>query len=41
MLGVTAVAPDLDAAIARAYEGVSMVNFENCHYRKDIGIKKY
>lgn len=41
VLGVTAVAPDLDAAIARAYEGVSMVNFENCHYRKDIGIKKY
>ena len=41
VIGITAVAPTLDAAIARAYEGVDMVNFENCHYRRDIGIKKY
>lgn len=41
VLGITAVAPDLDRAIARAYEGVKMVSFTDCHYRKDIGIKKY
>ncbi len=41
VLGVTAVAKDLDAARKRAYEGVDMVHFENCHFRKDIGIKKY
>ncbi len=41
VLGITAVGENLDAAIKRAYEGVGMVSFENCHYRKDIGIKKY
>ncbi len=41
VLGVTAVASDLDSAIKRAYEGVDMVNFKDCHFRKDIGIKKY
>ncbi len=41
VLGITAVASDLDSAIKRAYEGVDMVTFKDCHYRKDIGIKKY
>lgn len=41
VLGITAVGADLDAAIARAYEGVKMVTFTDCHFRKDIGIKKY
>ncbi len=41
VLGITAVAADLDSAITRAYEGVQMVNFEDVHYRRDIGIKKY
>ncbi len=41
VLGITAVADNLDNAIKRAYEGVGMVSFTDCHYRKDIGIKKY
>ncbi len=41
VLGVTAVAESLDAAIRKAYEGVEQVKFEKAHYRHDIGIKKY
>lgn len=41
VLGVTAVADSLDAAIKKAYEGVEKVHFDKMHYRKDIGIKKY
>ncbi len=41
VLGITAIGTDLDAAIKRAYEGVGMVTFTDCHFRKDIGIKKY
>ncbi len=41
VLGITAVAENLDAAIRRAYEGVEKVSFKDAHYRKDIGIKKY
>lgn len=41
VLGVTAVAQNLDAAIKRAYEGVEKISFKDAHYRKDIGIKKY
>ena len=37
VLGVTAVADDLTAAIAAAYEGVSHIRFEGMHYRTDIG----
>ncbi|MGI5978913.1 MAG: phosphoribosylamine--glycine ligase [Oscillospiraceae bacterium] len=37
VLGVTAVAADLPAAIDRAYEAVSLVRFDNAFYRKDIG----
>jgi phosphoribosylamine--glycine ligase len=37
VLGVTAVADDLTAAIAAAYEGVGRIHFEGMHYRTDIG----
>ena len=37
VLGVTAVADDLPAAIARAYEAVRLIRFEGMHYRTDIG----
>lgn len=39
VLGVAAVAPNLDAAIKKAYEGVGKISFKDAHYRKDIGIK--
>jgi phosphoribosylamine--glycine ligase len=37
VLGVTAVANDLDAAIHKVYENVKKIHFENMHYRRDIG----
>ena len=40
VLGVTATGKDLNAAIAQAYRYVSMISFQDMHYRKDIGIKK-
>lgn len=39
VIGVTAVAQDLDSAIRKAYDGVGKINFTDAHYRKDIGIK--
>jgi len=39
VLGVTAVAEDLDGAIASAYEKVKLVSFENAYYRRDIGAR--
>jgi phosphoribosylamine--glycine ligase len=39
VLGVTALGFNLDAAIARAYEGVGRVAFDGMHYRRDIGQK--
>src|SRR6267142_6091516 len=39
VLGVTARASELKTAIARAYEAVSMIEFEEMHYRKDIGAR--
>ena len=39
VLGVTATADSLDAAIKKAYEGVSKIHFQDMHYRRDIGIK--
>jgi phosphoribosylamine--glycine ligase len=39
VLGVTARAPKLEAAIARAYEAVDLIRFEDMHYRKDIGAR--
>ncbi|HET7341768.1 MAG TPA: phosphoribosylamine--glycine ligase [Methylomirabilota bacterium] len=37
VLGVTAVADTLAAAITRAYEGVRRIHFDGMHYRTDIG----
>lgn len=37
VLGVTAVAGDLETAIARAYAAVRDIRFEGMHYRRDIG----
>ncbi|MEW6594078.1 MAG: phosphoribosylamine--glycine ligase [Thermodesulfobacteriota bacterium] len=39
VLGVTAIADTLAAAIARAYEAVGRISWEGCQYRKDIGQK--
>ncbi|HOM02951.1 MAG TPA: phosphoribosylamine--glycine ligase [Acetivibrio sp.] len=39
VLGVTAMESTLDEAIKKAYEGVSKIQFQDMHYRKDIGIK--
>jgi phosphoribosylamine---glycine ligase len=39
VLGVTARANDLRAALARAYKAVEQIQFEGVHYRKDIGAK--
>lgn len=40
VLGVTAVAPTLDEAIAKSYAAVGQISFEKAHIRHDIGIKK-
>jgi phosphoribosylamine--glycine ligase len=37
VLGITALGPNLDAAVARAYEAVKKVSFSGMQYRKDIG----
>jgi phosphoribosylamine---glycine ligase len=37
VLGATAAATSLKAALALAYEAVSRIHFEGMHYRKDIG----
>ena len=37
VLGVTAAGETLEAASARAYEGVSQIHFEKAHFRTDIG----
>ncbi len=39
VLGVTATAANLDAAIKEAYEAISKLEFTDMHYRRDIGIK--
>ena len=38
-LGVTASAPELAAAVERAYAAVSLIKFEGMHYRKDIAAR--
>lgn len=38
VLAVTALGSTLDSARARAYEAVSRIHFENCHYRRDIAL---
>ena len=39
VLAVTALGSTLEAARVRAYEAVSRINFENCHYRRDIALE--
>jgi len=39
VLGVTARAGTLKDALARAYQAVEMISFEDIHYRKDIGAR--
>jgi phosphoribosylamine--glycine ligase len=39
VLGVTAVAEDLRAAVIAAYEAVNKIHFEGMHCRRDIGAK--
>ena len=39
MLGVTAAGENLQTAIERAYDAVSRICFEGCHFRRDIGLK--
>jgi len=38
VLAVTALGSTLEAARARAYEAISRISFENCHYRRDIAL---
>jgi phosphoribosylamine--glycine ligase len=38
VLAVTALGSTLEAARARAYEAVSLIHFEGCHYRRDIAL---
>jgi phosphoribosylamine--glycine ligase len=40
VLGVTATAADVPAAIARAYEAAARIRFEGMHYRRDIGRRR-
>lgn len=40
VLGVTACDSTLDGALKKAYSAVNKINFENAHYRKDIGKTK-
>jgi len=37
VLGVTALGPDIAAAIDRAYEATGKIDFHEAHYRRDIG----
>jgi phosphoribosylamine--glycine ligase len=39
VLGVTARAPRLNTAVARAYEAVGKIQFEGAHWRKDIAAR--
>jgi phosphoribosylamine--glycine ligase len=37
VLGITAKAENLEMALKKSYAAVEQINFENAHYRKDIG----
>lgn len=39
VIGVTATGKTLEDALDKSYNAVSRINFENAHYRKDIGKK--
>jgi phosphoribosylamine--glycine ligase len=38
VLAVTTLGSTIEAARARAYEALSRIHFENCHYRRDIAL---
>jgi phosphoribosylamine--glycine ligase len=38
VLAITGLGSSLEGARARAYEGVSRIHFENCHFRRDIAL---
>src|ERR1051325_8064815 len=38
VLAVTALGSSLETARSRAYQAVSQIEFENCHYRRDIAL---
>lgn len=38
VLAVTALGSTIESARARAYEAVSRIHFEGCHYRRDIAL---
>jgi phosphoribosylamine--glycine ligase len=38
VLAVTALGPTMEAARTRAYDAVSRIHFEGCHYRRDIAL---
>lgn len=38
VLAVTALGSTIEVARTRAYEAVSRIDFENCHYRRDIAL---
>jgi phosphoribosylamine--glycine ligase len=40
VLGVTATGVDTPAAISKAYEAVSKIQWDGIHYRKDIGARE-
>ncbi|MCD6170100.1 MAG: phosphoribosylamine--glycine ligase, partial [Candidatus Latescibacteria bacterium] len=39
VLGVTAVADDISAAVNRAYQAVEKIKFHGAHYRRDIAFR--
>ena len=41
VLGITGIGNNIDEAIKTAYEGVEIVNFNQKHFRTDIGKKDY
>ena len=41
VLAVTALGPDLETAVARAYEAAAKIRFEGAHYRKDIAHRAF
>jgi phosphoribosylamine--glycine ligase len=40
VLGVTAVADGIEAAITAAYAAIDDISFEGMHYRTDIGRRR-
>jgi len=37
VLGIAALAPELDTALVKAYKAAEFINFDGINYRKDIG----